>query len=97
MAKTTIADEQTSMKPRMGSALGCPFGQEVELSNGLTLSGNDFYWTIAAPLAQFEVSDEASRLTVDAWKRFLNAGVLSPHSAKAAAATNLVQFLAEMK
>ena len=49
----------------MGSALGCPFGQEVEISAGLTLSGNEFYWTIAAPLAQFEVNDETARLTVD--------------------------------
>jgi hypothetical protein len=97
MTKTTIADEQISMKPRMGSALGCPLGQEVELSNGLTLSGNDFFWTIAAPLAQFEVSDQAARLTAHTWERFLKTGVLSANSAKAAVATNPNQFLAEMK
>jgi hypothetical protein len=97
MAKTTIADEQTSMKPRMGSALGCPFGQEVELSNGLTLSGNDFYWTIAAPLTQFEVSDEAARLTADNWKRFLKTGILSSGCTNAATATNVNQYLSALK
>ena len=61
MAKTTIEDERSSMQPRMGSALGCPFGQEVELSDmALTLSGNEFYWTVAAPLAEFEVTDKGT-------------------------------------
>jgi hypothetical protein len=93
MAKTTAADEETSMKPRMGSAPGCPFGQEIELSAGLTLSGNEFYWTIAAPLAQFEVSDEAARRTADEWNKFLKTGIRAPNATKAAAATNLDQFL----
>jgi hypothetical protein len=96
MVKTTVADEQTSMKPRMASALGCPFAQEVELAAGLTLSGNDFFWIIAAPLAQFEVGDEAARRTADAWKKFLKTGVLPDSSAKAAAATNLDQFLSAL-
>jgi hypothetical protein len=97
MAKTTVADEETSMKPRMASALGCPFGQEVELSAGLTLSGKDFYWTIATPLAQFEVSDEAARLTADGWKSFLKTGILPDACVNAAAATNLDRFLSAIR
>src|SRR3954470_8166493 len=98
MAKTTIEDERDSMKPRMGSALGCPFGQEVELSDiGLTLSGNEFFWTIAAPLAEFEVNAEAASLAMENWTRFLKSGVSSTESFKAAAAKNLDEFRAAWK
>jgi hypothetical protein len=63
----------------------------------LTLSGNDFYWTIATPLAQFEVSDEAARLTADGWKSFLKTGILPDACVNAAAATNLDSFLSAIR
>lgn len=98
MAKTTIPDENTAMTPRFGSALGCPFGQEVEFATfGLTLSGNDFYWTLATPLAEFEVSDEAIALTVAAWKQYLQSGTLSPGQIKAASAKGLKQYVDAME
>jgi len=43
MAKTTIADEDLAMKPRLGSMMGCPFGQEAEFSKfGLNFYDQDF-------------------------------------------------------
>ena len=45
MGKTSMADEQASMKPRLGSMYGCPFGQEVEFArSGLNLFGQAFFW-----------------------------------------------------
>jgi transglutaminase-like putative cysteine protease len=60
VARTTIADENKAMKPRMSVSLGCPYGQEFEISKaGLSVWGNDFFWTIGKPIAEFEVNDEA--------------------------------------
>jgi hypothetical protein len=98
VAKTGIPAEQQSMKPRMCSALGCPFAQEIEISGpGLSLSGKDFYWSIATPLAEFGVSDEAVRLTVHGWNQFLQTGLLPDTHFKAASATNLDHYLAALK
>jgi hypothetical protein len=78
MSKTTISDEQTAMKPRMGSMIGCPYGQEAEmLSSGVNFHGQDFFWTIAKPLAEFEPSEEAVRLATEEWTRFLETGTLT--------------------
>jgi hypothetical protein len=98
MAKTTMADEETAMKPRMGAMFGCPFGQEVEFSSfGLNLNGNDFYWTIAGPLAEFEVSDEAVGLAAEAWKKYLQSGVTSAAQIKAASARDAGAFVAALR
>jgi len=98
MAKTTIADENLSMKPRMGSMQGCPYAQELELlSPGVTLWGQDFFWTMAKPLAEFEPDDEAVSLAIDAWKRYLEEGVLSEGQIKAAAAINSTELTATLK
>ncbi len=98
VAKTTIPDEQRSMQPRMCSALGCPFAQEVEFADtGMTLSGNEFYWSVATPLAEFDVSPEAAQLTVARWNRFLKTGVLPDAQVKAAGATNLDQYVSALK
>ncbi len=45
MAKTTVADEELAMKPRMGSMPGCPYAQEIELiqTRTTTLWGQDFF------------------------------------------------------
>jgi hypothetical protein len=87
MAKTTAWDERVSMKPRMGSMMGCPYGQELELlSSGVTLWGQDFFWTLAKPLAEFEPAEEAVRLAVEAWTRYLETGILSPSQLKASSA-----------
>jgi hypothetical protein len=87
MAKTTAGDEQVSMKPRMGAMVGCPYGQELELlSSGVTLWGQDFFWSLAKPLAEFEPTDEAVRLAVEGWNRYLETGTLTAGQLKAASA-----------
>jgi hypothetical protein len=87
MAKTTIADEKLAMEPRMGSMAGVPYGQETELlTSGVTLSGQDFLWSQAKPLAEFEPSESAIRLAADAWNRYLAHGTLTPGQLKAASA-----------
>lgn len=100
MAKTTIPDEQTAMKPRMGVMIGCPYGQEIELlTPGVVLFGQDMFWTMAKPLAEFPPTDEAARRATEAWTRYLKTGTLAQGQLKAGAAktaAELVQFL-EMK
>jgi hypothetical protein len=91
MARTTIPDEQAAMKPRAGAMRGCPYGQEAELlTPGVTLFGPDFFWTQAAPLAEFEPTEAATRRAGRDWTRFLETGALTPgqvaaRSAKSAA------------
>jgi hypothetical protein len=98
MAKTTIVDEQVAMKPRMGAAAGCPFGQEIELlTPGVNLFGQDFFWTIAKPLAEFEPSKEATHLVAEAWLRYLRTGTLSRGQCKASSATTAAEFLDSVK
>jgi len=97
MAKTTTQDEQVAMKPRMGVGLGCPYGQEIELlTPGVTLTGQDFFWTIAKPLAEFEATEETARVAAKAWTRYLETGSLAPAQLKAGSAktaTELVELL----
>jgi hypothetical protein len=98
MVKTSVEDEQTSMKPRPGAMRGCPFGQEAEFARpGLNLFGQAFFWTIAVPLAEFEVTDGAAALTAGHWRRFLETGTLSAAQFKAASTRNVGQYLEAMK
>jgi hypothetical protein len=98
MSKTTIADEQVAMKSRMGAALGCPFGQEIELlTPGVNLLGQDFFWTIAKPLAEFEASEEATRMAAEAWVRYLHKGVLSEGQSKTKSAMTNAELLQLLK
>lgn len=98
MSKTTISDENIAMKPRMGVMVGCPYGQELELmTEGITLWGQEFFWTIAKPIAEFEASDEAIRLAAEAWNRILEVGTLSQGQVKAASAKNAKEFLEFLK
>jgi len=98
MVKTTVPDEQAAMKPRAGAMVGCPLGHEVEFSRpGLTLFGSDFFWTIAAPLAEFQVTDEAAALTAEEWRRFLKSGTLSAGQLKAASVHDPSKYLEVMK
>jgi hypothetical protein len=93
MATTTIADEASAMKPRMGTSLGCPYGQELELlDNGITLWGQDFFWTTGKAIAEFEASDESINLAAKEWHRFLESGRLSRGQVKATSATNDADF-----
>jgi Transglutaminase-like superfamily len=93
MAKTTTQDEQVAMKPRMGVALGCPYGQETELlTAGVMLTGQDFFWTIAKPLAEFEATEEAARLAAKAWTRYLETGALAPAQLKAGSAKTATEL-----
>ncbi len=98
MAKTTSADENLSMKPRMGSMPGCPYAQELELlSAGVTLWGQDFFWTKANRLREFEPDDDAVSLAIDAWNRYLQEGELSDVQIKAAAASNSTELTETLK
>src|SRR5262249_19200147 len=93
MARTTPQDEQVAMKPRMGVALGCPYGQEMELlTPGVLLTGQDFFWTIAKPLAEFEATEEAARLAAKAWTRYLETGALTPAQLKAGSAKTATEL-----
>ena len=94
MARTTIADEELAMKPRMCSSLGCPYAQEIEfLDGGVSLWGNDFFWTMGKPLAEFGASDKAIVLVKNEWNRFLGSGELSQAQLRLATATNAAGFL----
>jgi transglutaminase superfamily protein len=94
MAKTTIADEDIAMNPRMGAAFGCPYGQEIELlDGGLSLWGKDYFWTIGKPLAEFEPSDESVDLAKREWNRFLESGKLSQGQLNTVSASNAAGFL----
>jgi hypothetical protein len=97
MARTTIQDEQKAMKPRMSIMLGCPWGQEIELlTSGVHLLGEDMFWTLARPLAEFEPTEEATRLATKAWARYLETGTLTQGQLQAGAAktaTALVELL----
>ena len=93
LARTTTQDEQAAMKPRMGVALGCPYGQEIELlTPGVMLTGQDFFWTIAKPLAEFEATEEAARLAAKAWTRYLETGALAPTQLKAGSAKTATEL-----
>jgi len=98
MAKTTIFDEQTAMKPRMGSMIGCPYGQEIELlSTGVTLWGQDFFWTQAKPLAEFEPTEQAIQAAIEAWNRTLESGMVSAGQIKASAAKDSSQLIESLR
>lgn len=93
MAKTTIADENLAMEPRMGVMRGCPYAQELELlTPGVTFSGQDFFWTIAKPLADIEPDAETVSAATAAWKQSLQQGVLSEGQIRAAAANNAMEL-----
>ncbi|MCX7830472.1 MAG: transglutaminase-like domain-containing protein, partial [Acidobacteria bacterium] len=85
MAKTTIEDEEKSMKLRAGSMAGCPFGQEAEFSNlGLNLFGEDFFWTTATPLAEFFIDNETAKQCQNLWEKFLKTGNFNEKQKRAA-------------
>jgi len=98
MAKTTMADENLAMKPRMGSMVGCPYAQELELlSTDITLWGQDFFWTIAKPLTEFDPDGEAITLAMESWKQYLQEGQLSKGQVSARTATGSAEFLESLK
>jgi hypothetical protein len=98
MSRTTIADEEAAMKPRMGVSRGVPYGQELEfLDGGLAFAGRDFFWTTAKPLARFEVGEEAFSRAAAAWSDFLRTGRLSPELFQAAAAGDAESFPAALR
>ncbi|MBM3967800.1 MAG: transglutaminase domain-containing protein [Planctomycetes bacterium] len=93
MAKSTIADEDLSMKPRMGVMLGCPYGQEAELPEaGIVFTGQDMFWTMAKPLAEFEPSEAAVSVAREAWTNFLKEGVMKEEQIHAAQASDSDQL-----
>jgi hypothetical protein len=98
MARTTIADEEAAMKPRMGAMRGCPYGQEAELlTPGVTLFGADFFWSQAAPLAEFEPTEEAIQLATKAWAGYLETGKLTAGQLKAGSAKTAAELAEALK
>lgn len=86
------------MKPRMGAMRGCPYGQEAELlTPGVTLFGTDFFWTQAAPLAEFEASEEVAKAAAKAWAGYLETGKLSAGQLKAASAKTAAELTEALK
>ncbi len=93
MATTTIEDEEVSMKPRMGVSSGAPYGHEIEiLSRGIVLSGKDFFWTKARPLAHFKAPPKAIQSARRAWESFLKTGELQQSQRQAAATRDATAF-----
>lgn len=98
VAKTTPADEAVSMKPRRGAMVGCPYGQEAEmLTGGVDLYGQDFFWTLAKPLAEFDPTEETARAAADAWKRYLETGELAGAQVRAASAQSAAELAAAFR
>jgi hypothetical protein len=94
MSRTTTQDEEIAMKPRMGVAVGCPYGQEIELlTSGVRLFGEDMFWTMAKPLAEFEPTEEATRLAATAWARYLETGMLTQGQLEAASARTAAEVV----
>ena len=95
LATTTLADEKLAMRPRMGASPGCPYGQELELlDSGVTLWGQDFFWTIGEAGAKFTAAPAAADAARRDWLRFLETGRVSAAQTAAATATNAASFAA---
>jgi hypothetical protein len=98
MATTTLGDEDYGMKPRMGSALGCPYGQELEfLDGGMAFWGQDFFWTLGVGLAEFDPGEEATNLARTSWSRFLATGRLTASPIRAASATSAAALIEALR
>jgi hypothetical protein len=98
MAKTSIKDEEAAMKPRMGVMVGCPYGQELELlTHGVNLFGQDFFWTTAKPLAEFEPTEEATRVAKEMWTAFLKSGKQTQWQIGAGSAKNAEEMMETLK
>jgi hypothetical protein len=97
MARSTPADENASMKPRMGAMVGCPYGQELEmLTSGVAFTGQDFYWTTARPLAEFEVTEDVVELAREVWQKYLQRGELTKGQLAAGAAITSAKLKEEL-
>ncbi len=59
MARTTIADEDIAMEPRMGTSLAARTHRSLSFGRRDNPLGRGFLWTMAKPLAEFEASDRA--------------------------------------
>jgi hypothetical protein len=98
MAKTTIADENLAGTPRMGSSMGCPYGQEIELASpGITPWGPAFFWTLAKPLTEFQPDDDVITLATQSWKQYLQHGKLSAGQIASHSATSSNELLEILK
>jgi hypothetical protein len=73
---------------------GSPYAQELELvGKGVRLWGQDFFWTMAKPIAEFEPNHAGITLAIDAWNRYLEVGTLSQGQIKGGSATNATELL----
>jgi hypothetical protein len=67
------------------------------MTSCLQLTGSDYLWSIAAPLAEFEASEDATHAAAEAWKRYLDTGSLAPTQLEAASAKTADEFAARIK
>ncbi|MGA2498543.1 MAG: hypothetical protein ABSH20_12415 [Tepidisphaeraceae bacterium] len=67
------------------------------LTSRVSLSGQDFFWTIAEPLAEIEPAEEAIRLAAEAWNRYLETGKLTPGWLKAACARTTTELVGALR
>ena len=78
--------------------VGCPYGQEIEmLTSGVYLCGQDFFWTVAKPLAEFEPQEEAIRLATEAWRHYLETGALTQGQLKALSAKTAAELVESLR
>ena len=95
VATTTVADENVAMLLRPGASPGCPYGQELEiLDSGVTLWGQDFFWTLGESGAEFSAAPAAATAARQDWLRFLATGRISAAQTTAAQAANAASFAA---
>ncbi len=95
VAITSIGDEERAEAPRPAVPRGCPFGQEIEILAGpAMLSGADFFWTQALPLAAFAAGDEEVAAATAAWQQFEREGRSAATAGRAAAAGDAAAFRA---
>lgn len=98
MGSTTIDDEQRAMKPRLGSMVGVPYGQELEsITDGVSVFGQEFFWTCAVPLASFEPDTNAWNVARNSWASFLKTGVIPEGQAEYATISSSADLITRMK
>lgn len=94
MAITTPADENVAMQPRASSWPGAPYGHELELlGRGVRLYGNNFFWTMARPLAQFDAPADALQQARRQWRNLTTTGKHAPTQTAAAQATTTAELV----
>ena len=98
MAKTTIKDEETAMKPRMSVIIGCPYGQEIEmLTPGGHVVRRGYVMDGGEATGRVRPTDLINRLAAEAWNRYLETGTLTEGQRKSAGAKTAKELMELLK